>query len=75
VTLYHQCRMEQETPEGKVVLVAWIEKRGAKVGSLVELKEEDGLWLVTTADAEGVEAGELRDKQAADRRSLQSIVH
>lgn len=75
MAMYYQCRFEQETPDGKQVLVAWIEKRGAKVGSLVELKGEDGLWLVTSTGGEGHSDEWLREKQQSDRRSLLSIVH
>lgn len=73
--LLYQCHFEQETPEGKQVLVAWVEKRGAKVGSLVELKGEDGLWLVTSTGGDGHDEKWLHEKQQFNRRSLLSIVH
>ena len=41
-----QCRLEQESPDGLITIVAYIEEHGAKVGNRVELKGEDGLWLV-----------------------------
>jgi len=75
LTEYFQCRFEQEQPDGKKILVAWVEKRGSKVGSLVELKGEDGLWLVISNGGSGQSDEWLRTKQGVDRRSLKSIVH
>jgi hypothetical protein len=63
---------ESENPSEKFELVAWIEERGAKVGNMVELKGESGLWYVDVVGA-SVEDKELKKKQTMDRRSLVSI--
>lgn len=70
---YVQCRMEQERPTGRVEKIAWIPERGAKVGARVELKGEEGLWHVLGAPGPAIEGSDLSEKQARDRRSLQSI--
>ncbi len=71
--MYMQCRMEQQREHGIAELVGWIEERGAKVGARIELKGEEGLWVVVTAGGPAVEIQKLREKQAADRASLPSI--
>lgn len=68
-----QCRLEQESPDGLITLVAFIEERGAKVGNRVELKGEDGFWLVKSV-SEPVLSEYVKEKQRKDRGSLLSIV-
>jgi hypothetical protein len=68
---YYQCRMEQEQPDGKAIIVAWIEEKGAKVGNRVELKGEDGLWTVIHKTNHPLEGDKLIEKQAMDRRQRQ----
>lgn len=43
--LYIQCRLSK----GKEKQVAWVQKHLAIEGQHVELKDEDGIWLVDTA--------------------------
>ena len=71
---YYQCRLlqESETPKGTAVLVAWIEEKGAKQGARVELKGEDGLWLVQHVGT-CMDEKQLKAKELANRRSLTSI--
>lgn len=63
---YYQCRFEKATKEGTVCTVAWIDERGAKVGALVELKGEEGLWLVTKV-SEPISEAEYRKIQTKSR--------
>ena len=72
--LYVQCRFEQHKENGEILHnVAWIPERGAKVGAKVELKGEEGLWVVVSAGGTPVPISKLREKQAADRASLPSV--
>lgn len=71
MSLMYQCRFEQETPDGLVTEVAWVEEKGSRVGSLVELKGKDGLWRVTHNSGHPIDSSKLAEKQAADRRQRQ----
>lgn len=66
----YQCRLTQPSQTREnclVVITAYIEDRGACVGSMVELKGEEGLWKVEMADREHpIEMLELREKQRKD---------
>lgn len=66
---YYQCVMTR----GDERTVGWIEARGAKVNARVELKGEDGLWVVAEVHEPPRTIAWLREKQRHDRNSLQSI--
>lgn len=66
---YYQCAMRQKDRRA----VGWIEARGAKIGVRVEIKGEDGLWLVESVYEPPRTISWLRDKQRRDRNSLKSI--
>jgi hypothetical protein len=68
MALMYQCRFEQETPDGIITEVAWVEEKGSRVGSLVELKGKDGLWRVVFNSGSPMDSSKLAEKQAADRR-------
>lgn len=68
----YQCRFEQETPTGIAIEVAWVEERGSRVGSLVELKGKDGLWRVIYNSGKPIDSSKLAEKQAANRRQRQA---
>lgn len=71
-TLWYQCRLRQ----GATETIGWIEARGARKGARVELKTDqfdDGLWLVVDVFPPGMDAEDLREKQAADRKGLPSL--
>lgn len=72
MTQYFQCSLSQ----GETQTHAYIEERGAKVGSRVEIKEQgfDGLWTVTQVSDKGIEDFHLRDLQKMNRNSLGSIL-
>lgn len=72
MTTYHQCRFEQLTDEGLKTTTGWIEKRGAKVHALVELKGETGLWRVTSV-SEGISEEEYKVMTWKSRRKLPSL--
>lgn len=70
MTIYYQCEMKR----GDARTVGWIEERGAKVGSRVELKSADGeFWEVVEVYQPGLQEAQLRAKQANDRNALPSI--
>ena len=52
----------------------WIEERGAKEGSKVELLDVDGkFWTVQQVFTPGIDEKTLREKQIRDRNALPSI--
>lgn len=69
--LMYQCRFEQQTKDGVAVEVAWVEERGSRVGSLVELKGKDGLWRVVYNSGHPMDSSKLAEKQSMDRRQRQ----
>lgn len=70
---YYQCRFSQPEGETSRETIGWIEGRGAKVGALVELKGEDGLWRVETV-SEGIDLEEFRKRTTASRTKWASLV-
>ena len=70
---YHQCWFEKNTDDGLEKKVGWIEKRGAKIGALVELKGEEGLWLVTKVSDVGVDHQEYLKRISKGRTKFASI--
>lgn len=66
---YQQCRLT----DGTMYTNGWIERRGAKVGSKVEVKDLDGLWEVLEVGSYVMTAEELSEKQRANRNSCRSI--
>jgi hypothetical protein len=71
MTLYYQCNLSQGTARTH----GYIEARGAKVGQLVEIKNDgfDGLWHVDQVSEHGVSEAYLREKQRKDRNFNQDI--
>ena len=68
---YYQCRFRR----GPERTVAWIEARGAKVGTQVELTtlDDKGSWTVEAVLGAPLEAAALADLQRLNRKSLASI--
>jgi len=77
IVKYIQCRLMAAANDvgHRAETVAWIEDRGAKLGSQVELLSADGQFWEVTAVYKGNTLTEhaLRAKQAMDRGSLGSI--
>ena len=67
---FYQCALHQ----GDTRTVGWIEARGAKQGTRVELKGHDGLWEVAQVFEPALDASWLTEKQRRDRGSLKSLV-
>lgn len=65
---YFQCRLSQ----GNSRTVGYIEQRGARVGSRVEINELGGFWHVDSVGV-AVAADKLAEKQRMDRNSCTSI--
>ena len=70
----YQCRMVQET---NLMIyketIGYIEEKAAKIGLLVEIKGEEGLWKVIAVDNHPIEYYEVKEKQKRDRGGLTSI--
>ena len=79
---YFQCKLIQDGTGNTTV--GWIEKRGARIGTYVELKGaefdgvemigETGLWRVMEVHGPELPEYVLRQKQANDRNALPSII-
>lgn len=65
--IYVQCRFEQHHGDEVYHTMGWIPERGAKLGAKVELKGEEGLWVVVSAGGPSIPISRLREKQMADR--------
>ncbi|MCX7358623.1 MAG: hypothetical protein NT015_10855 [Alphaproteobacteria bacterium] len=68
----YQCRFRR----GAERTVAWIEARGAKVGTWVHLEPQDdgGLWEVEAVFDAPLEDRALKDMQRLNRNSLSSLM-
>lgn len=69
----YQCKLSKTENCKKVILVGYIEERAAKLNALVEVKDQEGLWLVESVDDNPISVEQVRNKQKADRNSLKSI--
>lgn len=69
VKQYYQCRLRQGTSE----TIGWIEARGAKVGSYVELLPDAEFWHVVEVYSHGLPEDMLKEQQKLNRKSLASI--
>jgi hypothetical protein len=68
--LMYQCRLRR----GDAEIVGWISERGAKLGALVELIDDDNkLWEVVKVYLHGMDESLLKERQRLDRGSLSSI--
>jgi hypothetical protein len=68
MTKYYQCKLQKAVPTGMMIEQAWIEEKGASLGARVELKGEEGLWVVTSVDlGTHMEGVEVAEKQRKDR--------
>ena len=65
--------MEQETPDGLVVVTGYIEEYAAKVGNRVTLKDQEGYWLVKTVSAPTLKE-QVLNQQNKNRNPFLSIV-
>lgn len=65
---YFQCRLSQ----GNSRTVGYIEERGARVGSRVEIEELGGFWTVDQVGHQ-MPADRLAEKQRMDRNSCLSV--
>jgi hypothetical protein len=72
-TLWFQCRLQEI--ESDRFTVGWLPERGAKAGSVVELKSEgfEAKWVVTEVYPGGLSYAQLREHQKLNRDSLSSI--
>ena len=69
---YFQCRLSERGGSGRTV--GWIEERGARVGSFVEMKDLGGArYRVDEVYQPPLEIAVLRAKQARDRNALPSL--
>lgn len=66
---YYQCELSQ----GSTRTTGWIEARGAKVGSEVELRDDWGWWTVTKVFTPPIESNDLKAKQERDRNCFASL--
>ena len=66
---YQQCRLRRGDSE----TTAWIESRGARVGSRVELLPSRDEWDVVEVFTHAMPADDLREMQRQHRGSLPSI--
>ena len=55
------------------ITIGWIEERGAKLGVLVELIGEDGLWCVTQVYNPGMKFQEIQEQRRKTKKSFLSI--
>jgi hypothetical protein len=67
---YFQCDLSQNNSRSR----AYIEERGAKVGNLVEVKEDGftGLWRVDSVANKGIEDAPLKDMQRKSRNYIKN---
>lgn len=59
-----QCRFEKATKQGTICTYGWVEE--VPLGALVELKNEEGTWLVTSV-SEPISEEEYRAIQLKSR--------
>lgn len=71
MTTYFQCELSQGTGRTR----GYIEERGAKVGKLVEIKDQgfDGLWRVDAVAETGLSEEKMRSDQRMNRNAFASI--
>jgi hypothetical protein len=66
--LSFQCLLRQ----GDVCTVGWIEERGARAGARVEIKGEDGLWVVAGVYRPPCASSWLQENASRARKGLPS---
>lgn len=71
MTMHYQCELSQGTGRTR----GYIEQRGAKVGSLVEIKDDGfaGLWRVDAVAETGICEDKMRADQRMNRNAFASI--
>jgi hypothetical protein len=71
MTTYYQCELSQGTGRTR----GYIEDRGAKVGAMVEIKDNgfNGLWRVDAVSETGISEEKMRADQQMNRNAFGSI--
>jgi len=67
--MYFQCKFSQ----GYMIQTAWIEERGARVGALIELKGEEGLWKVEEVNQPGRDAKWLQENSVKVKKDWNKL--
>jgi hypothetical protein len=71
MTTYYQCELSQGTGRTR----GYIEDRGAKVGAMVEIKDNgfNGIWRVDAVSETGISEEKMRADQQMNRNAFGSI--
>lgn len=69
---YYQCRLRRFYGGTVSEQIAWIPKRGAKVGATVELLPLKECWFVAEVFSHGIGEGMLKEHQANARKGFAS---
>jgi len=56
-----------------MIQTAWIEERGARVGALIELKGEEGLWKVEEVNQPGRDAKWLQENSVKVKKDWNKL--